>query len=111
MAELDPEDAPAVHPVVISFGGDPGDGAPLAYGAVCTLRDAVTGEHLIGVTRFVITADAMAQDVAVEITEFLAESGKPLREWNQHEKVNPLDATWTWRTLLATKLFVEDTRD
>lgn len=75
------------------------------------VRDAATGESLVGVTRMRIDIDP-GSDLTATVTEILGESGNPIRQHNQREREAETDAgtgvkTITRRYVLARRLLTD----
>lgn len=75
------------------------------------VRDAATGESLVGVTRMRIDIDP-GSDLTATVTEILGESGNPIRQHNQREREAETDdgtgvKTITRRYVLARRLLTD----
>jgi hypothetical protein len=62
---------------------------PLVVPAELVVRDAQTGESLVGLTHLRLDVDMPKGELTVTTTEIGGESGKPIRQGNQHEREAP----------------------
>jgi hypothetical protein len=91
----------------------PGDTRfPTVIPAELVVRDAQTGESLVGLTRLRLDVDMPKGELTVTTTEIVGESGKPIRQGNQHEREAPAAdgrgvQTFTRRCVLASRLVTQ----
>lgn len=94
--------------VTLEWSIPPG-AAPFVVPAELVVRDAQTGEALVGLTRLRMDVDMAEAELTVTTTEIVGESGNPIRQGNQHEREAPTAdgrgvKTVTRRCALASRL-------
>lgn len=62
---------------------------PVVVPAELVVRDAQTGEALVGLTHLQLNVDMARADLTVTTTEIVGESGNPIRQGNQNEREAP----------------------